>query len=84
MTQVTMRNPHALLPGDRVKLSTDTNRMRRVVAGIESTESATTFRTLLFVRPSNGFARHVRRTKATARRTWPNFGPYARRSSRLL
>lgn len=67
MTQATTARNHGVIPGDRVKFSTDTNRMRRVVAGIGKTESAMSFRTLLFVRPSRGFARHVRRKKAVER-----------------
>jgi hypothetical protein len=64
MTQATTQRPHGLLPGDRVKLSTDTNRMRRVVAGIGKPESATSFRMILFTRPSRGYAKHIRRRKA--------------------
>lgn len=63
MHVITHRN-HAILPGDQIRISGDTNRMRRVVAGIES---ATTFRALLFVRPSKGWAKHIRRVKATQR-----------------
>jgi hypothetical protein len=43
MTQATFRYRHGLLPGDRVHLSGDSNRMRRVVAGIGKTESETSF-----------------------------------------
>jgi hypothetical protein len=68
MTQATFRYRHGLLPGDRVYLSGDSNRMRRVVAGIGKTESETSFRMLLFVRPSRGFARHTRRVKARSHR----------------
>jgi hypothetical protein len=67
MTQVTTFRRHDMIPGDRIHISGDTNRMRRVVAGIGKTESATTFRTLLFVRPSKGWARHVRRVKSLSR-----------------
>lgn len=65
MTQVTTKRSLGLRPGDRVRFHTDTNRMRRVVAGIGKVESATSFRTLLFVRPSRGFAKHTRRLKAS-------------------
>jgi len=63
MSQITIRG-HGLLPGDRVRLSSDTNRVRRVVAGIGETESLTSFRTLIYLRPSRGFAKHRRRVKA--------------------
>ena len=64
MTQITVARRHDLVPGNRVKLSTDTNRMRRVVAGIGKTESATSFRMILLLRPSRGYAKHIRRKKA--------------------
>ena len=67
MTQVTMRRSHGLIPGDRVKFHTDTNRMRRVVSGLGRIESDTSFRTLLFIRPSRGFAKHVRSKKELSR-----------------
>jgi hypothetical protein len=67
MSQITTPVALGIRPGDRVKISGDTNRMRRVVAGIGKTESATSFRTLLFIRPSKGYRRCVRRRKAAKR-----------------
>ncbi len=67
MSVVTSKNRHGLLPGDRIILSTDSNRMRRVIAGINKTESDTVFRTLLYTRPSRGFAKHIRKMKQGAR-----------------
>jgi hypothetical protein len=75
MTQATTSGLHGMRPGDRVRLGSDSNRMRRVVAGLGQVESSTSFRMLLFVRPSRGFAKHVRRQKGagviTRRRPWP-------------
>lgn len=49
-------------PGDRIKLSNDTNRVRRRVVDVGS---ATHFETATYIRPSKGFRRHLRRMKQT-------------------
>jgi hypothetical protein len=51
---------HSMRVDDRVSFSNDANRIRRRVVAVDS---ATSFRTETFVRPSRGFARHVRRMK---------------------
>jgi hypothetical protein len=65
---ITSYRPHRLLPGDRIKIAGESNRVRRIVAGIGRPESATSFRTLVYLRPSRGYARYVRSQKASARR----------------
>lgn len=63
MSVMTVKFGHGVQPGDRIRLPGDTNKTRRVVAGIRKTESDTSFRLLTFTRPSRGYARHVRRKK---------------------
>ncbi len=54
---------HLFVAGDRVKLSIDPNRVRRYV--ITAVTDGIELQT--FIRPSRGFRRHVRRTKAATR-----------------
>lgn len=51
---------HGLRPGDRIMMSCDTNRVRRRVVGVSSN---TNFETAMYLRPSRGYAKHVRRMK---------------------
>jgi hypothetical protein len=52
-------------PGDRVIFSGDTNRMRRKISKVTS---ATAFECIERIRPSRGYARHIRRKKTQERR----------------
>jgi len=52
---------HGLRDGDSLRFAGDTNRIRRRVVEVYSRVA---FRFATFVRPSNGYARHVRRRKA--------------------
>jgi hypothetical protein len=61
MNTITTAFECAVRRGDRVKLSTDTNRIRRRIVDVGSADH---FETATYIRPSKGFARHVRRMKA--------------------
>lgn len=54
-----------IVPGMRVTLSRDTNRMRRRIA---QPLTGSTFLVETFIRPSRGFARHIRKQKSRAAR----------------
>lgn len=51
-------------PGDRITMSRDTNRVRRIVVDVGS---ATHFETVTHIRPSRGYAKYVRRMKSALR-----------------
>jgi len=53
--------PHGLALGDRLAVSGDTNKVRRLVACVES---PTRLIVVTHHRPSKGFARHIRRRKS--------------------
>src|SRR4051794_40406388 len=53
-----------LRAGDKLTLSCDTNRVRRRISAINS---ATQIETVIHLRPSKGFRRHVRLIKAAER-----------------
>lgn len=61
---LTFRSHHGLAVDDKVSLAGDTNAMRRL---IEHVCSDTVVVTALHVRPSRGFASHVRRAKKSGK-----------------
>jgi hypothetical protein len=66
MGTITTRFSHGYRQGDRIAFPTDTNRMRRAVSEIVSD---TVFYTVVYVRPSRGFAKYNRRHKVGAKDT---------------
>lgn len=52
----------AVQPGDYIHFNGDTNRIRRIITYIDNGNHGTV---KTFIRPSRGYARHIRRTKAT-------------------
>ena len=56
---------HGMRPGDRITMPCDSNRVRRRVVDVGS---ATHFETATHIRPSRGYAKHVRRTKTKRRK----------------
>jgi hypothetical protein len=63
MDTVTTTVANWLRVGDRVNVIGDTNRMRRRVASLDS---ETQFTMSLYLRPSRGFRKHLRRRKKRA------------------
>lgn len=58
---LTTSRPNWLRVGDRVRCHTDTNRMRRIVVRLDSSHACSL---KLYLRPSKGFRRHIRRAKS--------------------
>lgn len=60
VSEVTTTFSHGLQVGDRLKLSGFSHRYRHFV---DSVISATSMETRTYMRPSRGFARHLRKAK---------------------
>lgn len=75
LTTLTTSEPNFMKVGDRVLFRHDTNKMRRIVVCLDGLHACSL---KVFLRPSKGFRRHVRRMKS--RRTVENLSHCQHRS----